>query len=309
MEGLRGLSSPPFANYDLVVYFGGGLFFIPFAYRYLLEPLGLRLPQFSVAMGSAFLTEAVATLATLFIIYVIGHMLAYSSSQLIEKALDRVFGKVSSAIVVSCRSNPSNRNELIRSLIFSRLRKIGKEKAIIVSIFRFLFHAPAIPIYLGIFALGFFGYYDTRIPRKTLNIASHKLKNMSQTREYISIHTKWYKPLEHYVINRCVGAVPRMYNYLIISGLFRTLSLVFMLSMWALIYFMFHFIVHGHWLVKPLFGAGPEASAPISFAVEFSFLTIAFAFSTFSFLKFQRRYAEEAIFAFVFEPQQGSPAT
>lgn len=300
MERLAGLSRPPFANYDIVVYFGGGLFLIPFVYRYLIEPLGLALPSIKVPMGGDFLTEAVATLTTLFAIYVVGHILAYLASQFMEKVADRVFGKVSSAIFVSCNATASTRNELIRALVFDRLSKIKAENALIPTIVRFLFHLPALPLYLIIFGFGFFGYYDTRIPKSTLDFASRKLNAIPEVGEPISIETKWYKPLEYYVINRCQDAVPRMYNYLVISGLFRTLSMVFMLSLWAQLYFMLHFYFHGDWLLKPAMGA----KGILSPLLEYGLMLIAFTFSLSSFLKFQRRYAEEAIFAFAFEPQR-----
>lgn len=298
MERLAGLSRPPFANYDIVVYFGGGLFLIPFAYRYLIEPLGLALPSIRVPMGEHFLTEAVATLTTLFLIYVVGHILAYLASQFMEKVADRTFGKVSSAIFVSCNATASTRNEMIRALIFDRLSKIKAENALIPTIVRFLFHIPAVPLYVLIFSFGFFGYYDTRVPKSTLDFASKKLSDLSEVGEPISIETKWYKPLEYYVINRCQDAVPRMYNYLVIAGLFRTLSMVFMLSLWAQIYYAAHLYCDGDWLLKPVMGT----KGIVSPLLEYSLVLTAFTFSLFSFLKFQRRYAEEAIFAFAFEP-------
>jgi hypothetical protein len=183
----------------------------------------LRLPNFEVPLGGRFLSEAVSVLATLFIIYVIGHILAYTASQFIEKAADRVFGKVSSAIFVSCNATPATRNTLIRALIYQRFKATREEKALIPSLVRFSAHLPASPVYPMIFFLGFFGYYDTRVPKGTLHFASKKLLGCPEIEERIGLQTKWYKPIEYYVINRCPDAVPRMYNYLVISGLFRTL--------------------------------------------------------------------------------------
>jgi hypothetical protein len=251
-------------------------------------------------MGEAFLTEAVGGLATLFVIYVAGHILAYSASEFIEKVADRIFGKVSSAIIVSCHSTATTRNDLIRALIFQRISTIRKENALLPTIVRFAFHIPALPLYALTFGFGFFGYYDTRVPKSTLMFASRKLAETPEVGDRISLRTKWYKPLEYYVINRCPEAVPRMYNYLVIAGLFRTLTMVFLLSLWAQIYFAVHFCIHGDWLLKPPIGA--VTAHPM--IVEFLLISVAFNFSLFSFLKFQRRYAEEAIFAFAFEPKR-----
>ena len=285
----------PFANYDVVVYFGGALFATPFVNRYLIEPLGARFPTYNIVVGTEIASQTVSVLCLLFSLYIIGHIAAYVSSQLIEKAVDTVFGKISSAIYVSAASNAKGRNEAIRALIFDRLKKVRSKNSIFSSLVRGFFHVPMMPWYILIFLFGVFGYYDTRVPQE----AMVRLKNLYKDRisdEAVNINTKWFKPVEYYVINRCPGAVPRMYNYLVISGLFRTLSLIFLFSTWMMVYFTIHYAFHGDWLLKPLFG--------LSFLgvgiLEYALLATIYLFCLFSYQKFQRRYAEEAIFTFVY---------
>lgn len=301
MERLGGFVRPPFATYDIVVYFGGGLFAVPFIYRYLLQPFGLSMPTFTVPMGDGLLAETVAVLTTLFVIYIAGHMLAYAGSQFIEKFVDRIFGKISSAIIVSSKSNPANRDEHIQALIYSQVSKIKSERAVIPSLVRFSLHLLMSPIYLAIFGLGFFGYYDSRVPKAVLDRAEKKFKKLSSGECKISIDSKWYKALEYYVINQNPLASLRMYNYLVIGGLFRTIALVFLLSTWAQSYYISHYLFDGEWKLQPLMGSEGKYMG----VIELSLTIVAYIFSLFSYLKFQRRYAEEAIFGFVFQPENG----
>lgn len=97
---------PPFSNYDVVVYFGCGLFFIPFINRYLFGPMELNWPTFKVSTGTAVGDSVVSFLALSFCIYIVGHIIAYISSQLIEKWSDTIIGKISSVILSISDSKP-----------------------------------------------------------------------------------------------------------------------------------------------------------------------------------------------------------
>lgn len=286
----------PFANYDVVVYFGGGLFFVPFVNRYFIEPFHAKFPSFEVPIGTQIGAEAVSILALLFTVYIIGHLLAYLSSQVVEKTVDRVFGKISSAILISTASNANNRNQAIRALIYDQMRRIKEQRALFSSIIRMAFHIPLLPSYILVYFVGVFGYYDCRVSNDIMQKAKDLYSTRISASTPINIRTPWFKPLEYYVINRMPSAVARMYNYLIISGLFRTLTFIFILADWALLYYMAHNLIDGHWWLKPYFGLGGN----VSVLFEYANLTLLATFSLFSYIKFQRRYAEEAIFAFVF---------
>jgi len=56
-----------------------------------------------------------------------------------------------------------------------------------------------------------------------IRLAKKKFQNIGLDGTRIDIDGKWYKSLEYYVINKMPSAGTRMYNYLVISGLFRTL--------------------------------------------------------------------------------------
>jgi hypothetical protein len=160
---------PPFANYDLVVYFGGGLFSIPFISRYVIEPSNLRWPKFTVNVGSSFANEAVSSLSLLFSIYILGHIIAYTASLTIEKTVERFLGKISSAIIISARSGADSVNEHLRALFFRRFKNIKRDKGIKASAVRAFLHIPALPTYAIANMLGFFGYYNTRLTPEISN--------------------------------------------------------------------------------------------------------------------------------------------
>jgi hypothetical protein len=293
---LKDLVRPPFANYDVVVYFGAGLFSIPFANRYLLEPAGWHLPTFVAPVDGDVSSQIIRFLAIAFTVYIVGHFLAFFSSHLVEKTIDRFLGKVSSSILISAEASSARRNEAIRALIFHRIRKIRADGALLTSIVRAIFHLPLAVPYAVMFSLGIFGYYDTRIPLSLIERLKIKYREKSLAEGTVSINTKWYKVVEYYVINRCPDATARMYNYLVISGLFRSLSFIFLSCTWALVYFGIHYYVDGDWLLKYPFLGGTWVNG----FVEFTILSCLSVFCSVSYIKFQRRYAEEAILAFLF---------
>lgn len=297
MPGIKELIRPPFANYDVVVYFGGGLFFVPFLNRYIIQPTGLTWPRFEIDIGSAISGEVVSALSLLFSIYILGHLLAYIGSQFIEKLIDRLLGKISTAILVTAWATPKLRNEWVRAVIYDRLKSIWRDRAVIPTLVRGVAHLPVLPIYIAVYAVGIFGYYDTRVPYSVIQAARAKLSHIGLGDLALSPRSKWYKPLEYYVINQSPSAVARMYNYLVISGLFRSLSVIFLFSLWVQLYYIIHFWHDGDWFVDPIMGSAGRYSA----LAEYALTSLLYVFSLLSYLKFQRRYAEEAIFAFVFE--------
>lgn len=298
MGGLTGLVRPPFANYDIVVYFGGGLFFLPFLYRYFIEPFAVPIPLVIVNESGQVTLELVRGLSIIIFVYIVGHLVAYFASQLVEKTLDRFIGKISTSILVSIGSTPAQRDGELRRIFKKRAGKIAEEKAIIVSTIRALFHAPNFAHYFLIYVLGFFGYLDSRIPKeafeKAKSIYSEKIDSAGQVNE----DTKWYKSLEYYVMNNIPEAVPRMYNYLIIAGLFRSLAFTFLCSAGMIALYIALYWIHGVSLVGSM---DDRSSLELMVTEWFALSSLSVSCITL-YLKFQRRYAEEAIMALAFHP-------
>ena len=301
---LKDLVRPPFANYDVVVYFGCGLFVVPFVNRYLVVPLGLHWPTFRILGADVVTGEIISGLSLLVFVYVIGHVIAYLASQIIEKTIDRFLGKVSTAVTFLTVGRPGIRNSKIRSHIWHRIQTIRNDRAIVASFSRAIFHIPAIFAYILIGAFGIFGYFNSRMSLHTVAALKDRIRELGIPQLTLSPNKPWFKPVEYFVINRVPSAIPRMYNYLVIGGLFRSLSFIFLMSMWAVAIHAIFAHFKGQWRIPPLSGmAGGSA-----YFWEFFSLQALYVFSLFSYIKFQRRYAEEALFAFLFSPQEGQPA-
>jgi hypothetical protein len=293
-SAIKDLVRPPFANYDIVVYFGCGLFALPLAYHYFIEPSDFRFPRFTFNIGMGFADEAISVLSLLFAVYLLGHIIAYSGSLIIEKSIDAFFGKVSSAILLSSYAPSEDKRELISAWQFGRWKSAFQSGRGPQNILRVLVHLPAIPLYFIVTLIGGFDYYRGRVPRHVLFLAKQKLH--TDGHGPVTLYDPWYKTLEHDVINNHPGATGRMYNYLVISGLFRSLSMLFLACLWAELYYCAHSLLDGHYLLKPLMS---DEQSRFAHLFSFLLLYIAYGFSISSYMKFQRRYAEEAIFAYV----------
>lgn len=285
---------PPFANYDVVVYFGCALFSLPIIDHYLLKPTGFRFPTYQLNIGIEFADTAVSTLSLLFSVYLLGHIISYASSLLTEKSIETFFGKVSSAIIISTVKERRFKKEVVSAFIFRKLQQSMELRNRKLSIVRLVILSPVIPLFLLIIWLGGFDYYKSRISLETLTKIRRKAVNLGLCE--VRLDEPWYKELEHYVINRHPVALSRMYNYLVISGIFRSLSAIFLACIWMELYYLGHYLVTGHYHVTVL-------ASDVRFGFEriFAFIAlyIIYGFSVSSYMKFQRRYAEEALFAFL----------
>lgn len=296
MGELKDLVRPPFANYDVVVYFGGGLFFLPFVDRYIIQPTDTNFPKFRIELGSTISSETISILCLLFCIYIIGHFLAFLSSHVVEKVIDRYLGKISTAILISAISSEQKRVEAFRSVIWDKIKNIIPEKQLNITIIRSFFHLPVLPYYVVMFLFGIFGYYSTRITSESISLLRYKYAKLVVPDGLLTIRSKWFKPLEYYVINNIPSTFPRMYNYLVIAGLFRTLCIIFLFSTWMTIYYLFHFIAFDKWLLKSMMGLNGYKEG----ILELVLVSMLYIFCFYSYIKFQRRYAEEAIMALTF---------
>jgi len=296
-ELLKTITRPPFANYDIVVYFGGGLFFLPILFHYYISPFNLRLPKFQFVSDTPWANDIISSLCLIFSVYIIGHAIAYFSSQIIERSVESFSGKTSSTVLSTSLSLPGSRNNVLRSLITKQFKNSFRTYNWLASSFRIAPHIPLMPFYFLLYIFGIFGAFSSRIPSTIIDKAKLRLSERQYREIIISESESWFKPVEHYVINKNPAAIPRMYNYLIISGLFRSMSLIFLIVIWAEIYYFLHHYITGHDHVALFMSDTHETFAKMNaFLVAIS----AYFFSLFSFIKFQRRYVEETIFAFVF---------
>lgn len=296
IESVKDLVKPPFANYDIVVYFGCGLFSLPFIMHYM-GRIRLKSTSFNFDVQPAFVSTLVTTLTVLFSVYILGHIIAYIGSQLIEKLMDSFFGKASTIILLGSKVKHDELNGMIRGQLEKGVKKNFTRTTWLSGLVRCVSHIPAAPSYAAMFIFGVFGFYRTRVSDSVIAAADVKIRAISPNHVGITPDAKWFKALEAIVMNNNPGASARMYNYLVISGLFRSVCTILLAYMWfELAYFS-----------SKLYGLdAPEGLLMVgNNNLEFQFLSyasisIVYMFSLFSYLKFQRRYVEDAIFAFVF---------
>jgi hypothetical protein len=299
---IKSAVKPPFANYDIVVYFGCGLFVLPFLRHYVIEPFGLHFPVFNFGIGIAFVDGFITTLSLLFAVYILGHIIAYIGSQLIEKTAEMAFdGKTSALLLASSEADDETRSSMVKDRLRSGLSRAASKHSRFAALVRFGAHLPALPLYGPIYWLGLFGFYSTRVPSAILDEAKARLEKLS-VGVNVSGDGTWFKTLEGVVINNHPIATARMYNYLIISGLFRSVALIFLSALWMEIM---------HFILRHCFGAQhighflSDEGGAIRWLFGYAALLTIYIFALFSFLKFQRRYVEEAIFAFVLTKEDG----
>lgn len=282
----------PFSNFDLVVYFGAGLFSLPFIRHYFLQPTGLRFPHFEMGIDLPFGDIIVGTLALLFSVYALGHIIAYVSSQVIEKSVEVVFGRTSEIIYLTSLAEYGTERPIIKSNVKKNLRKWNESWPL--NTIKLVIHSPFILMYLAIYRLSFLGFYVSRVPREIFNLAQAKAK-IRGLNFIIGETPGWYRFIEGYVVNNCQIGSARRYNYRVISGLFRSMALIFLTSIWCELIFIIGNLVTGSNMVDNILS---DKRSLLSQLFALPILTLIYVFSLLSYLKFQRRCVETAIFAF-----------
>lgn len=291
---LKDLIKPPFANYDVVVYFGVGIFFLPFLFHYIGADK-LKLLSFQFDIKPDFASILVSSLSILFGVYILGHMIAYAGSQFVERLMDSIFGKTSTVVLMGSKDRGGS-NPMFRKQVWARSAKSWKRSKWVL-LFRLMIHLPVLVPYLVLYGFGAFGFYRTRISQEVMEAAAAEYQAAGLPGGPVDADHPWYKAVEAYVMNRYPVVTARMYNYLVIFGIFRSLCIVFLFALWFEMAYIVEFATSG--ATHPaLFSLGLTGTA--GQGLSYLVLVTLYVFSLFSYLKFQRRYVEEAIFGFVF---------
>jgi hypothetical protein len=275
----------PFTSYDVVVYFGVGISALPFLSRYVLEVSESKLPPLFSGYSNPLINDAVSIIALLFGVYVLGHGIAVLSSIFIEQFLYRSAGPPSRIIVEQCTAQPT---QSFRSMILERIVSSYWKNSTASDYIRLVFHLPVIPLYLAMGIIRFHGFYECKIsPQVSLRLQYRLTKHYDVGSNVLSGHG-WFKIVEYACANDHPTAMAKMYNYLTIYGLFRSISFLLLCAIWA--EFAFWFTRGGLGFI--------DATGPGTFYVRLSVVYGAYLISFIGFAKFSRRYTEEAVQAF-----------
>lgn len=302
-------SKAPFANYDIVVYLGGGLFSLLVAWRYIAEPFDIfDLSSLRVAADESWASQLILIVLLGVLSYVVGHLVSYLSSHFIEGFITRTIGSFSSVVQLATQNRDKFNADLVgqidanrkKNFAWSRhlfnvpLTKISvkwKRGALVA-----LFHVPMVPWYAAVRWLRLFNCLDTRLPARMFPALDKKLNKYFE-----SVTTggekQWFRWVEYCTHFNTSVASAGMYNYLVISGLMRSLSFLLLAAIWAEI---FHLLLWW-WAGAPKLHVGKEWT---DWFVYGGVLIIGYVCALTAYLKFYRRYVEEAVMGFLFEVQE-----
>lgn len=311
IEAVKDLVKPPFANYDIVVYFGCGLFALPFMLHYgdiFLTPqpankasLIQKLAKIDPAFADTVVVSLVASLTVLVSVYIFGQVIAYLGSEFIEKLMDSFFGKASSTVLRGSLDRRGKFKEKIVLRINEGVKEHYRGPSWLSSIVRVSYHGPVILAYYLVYRYEVFGYHRTRVSESVMKAAQNKFNALNMDNNKLDATHEWFKALEAIVVNNNPLATARMYNYLVISGLFRSTCFIFLTAAWFEMTYTISAIFNG----RPPSGLlmfGHEGL--IAHLASYAAVSSLYLFCLFSYFKFQRRYVEDAIFAYVFTEEK-----
>lgn len=283
----------PFASYDTVVYFGGGTSLFTILYIYF--PLNLEvLPKNPTTFGEYGIFFLLA-IGCVFLVYAIGHALAFASSTLVEGLAHRTYGYPSLIYehVVNSRSTPPRQSA--RRYFFQNTWGGFSKGAWVTSVIRFVFGLPIFIASLVTARVNFVGYFLPKIPEGATKLYADKLVDRD-LHKYIDPFTQnWFKIIEHYVIANVPDTWRRMYNYMMIYGLLRSSTLLLLVAFWLevnqIIVTKFDFYIFP---TPSYIGIRPRDGM----FGTLIFLAVCASTTYFCFVKFSRRYFEEALLGF-----------
>ena len=290
----------PFASYDLIVYFGGGVFFVA-AFGAIIQLDGFWEPSTLLLFSSSTaIVLAFQIIATAYTIYLIGHLCSFGGSQFVEKTLIRVMDYPDRAGKVAIRVGHKKRNSHFRGIIWHRLKSIIADAAILSSVVRIGFHLPLISHYVFFnIGMGIFGFYESRVTEEANKILEAKFRKIFPHGPLLNGPGESFRLVEQYTINTYHASNGRIYNYMLIYGLLRSLVFTLLLVSWLLI---LSIVFSGR-----IFPFDLDIIDNIVFThlserrlvfIYLSVTTLAW-FSMMSFGKFFRRYSEEVVYSFI----------
>jgi hypothetical protein len=282
------LTKLPVSNYDIVVYFGLGVCSLPLVYRYFLKSSNARFPTIFSGYSDQTVNTTVSITALIVSVYVIGHGIAIISSIFIEQFLYRTAGPPSSVIVNAAKPTPDKPSAAFRSYLRNRIKYSYWDDLHWADVFRAIVHTPIIPLYLGMYTLRFYGFYETKLNTFIILRVQKRLEHRFDFSDSIFSNVRWFKIVEYSCANDHPVATSKMYNYMVIYGLFRSSCMLILSAIWM------------EWLYFFCNGGIGFVDQDGHGNIYFRMIVLygAYLVSFIGFGKFSRRYTEEAVQAF-----------
>lgn len=284
-------SKAPFANYDIVVYLGGGFFALLVAWRYLVVPFNIF--DLTGLVGEhapeGWTTQVVFIVLLGILSYTSGHLVSYLSSHFVEGFLNKVIGSFSQIVRLSTK--PSEKfKEALREQINENLKA---NFTLPKGAFLWLVHAPLGLWYGALIQFGLFDSLDTRLPRRMMRKLDDKLKAY-----FPEVRPKkakqWFRWVEYQSNYNAPIASASMYNYLVISGFMRSIAFILLGAIWLELAHFFYFAITGDAKIH-------DERGLLHWGAYGLVLYVGYICAITAYTKFYRRYVEEAILGFLFE--------
>ncbi|MCL6250117.1 hypothetical protein M3P36_03520 [Altererythrobacter sp. KTW20L] len=288
MESYKSL---PFATYDLAVYLPGGAL-LTLIGRYVLdEVFGFHVGGLDALVGDDAVGLAIKAITWLSVSYLLGHLGAFISTYTVERVVHRFLGYPSDNWLEReklVNGGQANEKEIQKTLL-SKTLSVGRKDFGISASLSLIFLLPLPPFVVAFLIFKPVGFYSAKLPEAIYSDLRQRFKLLGVSVE-VQRGTRWDKIVEHYVSNNCAGGYVRMYNYLVIYGALRLLAFVMTLLLWVIIISDF----------KQIFEIGYDFH--LGKTIAFFGLSGATFMSMMAFAKFNRRYFEESIMAFLLTP-------
>lgn len=283
-------SKAPFANYDIIVYFGGGLLSLLLIYWYIFSPIEFAdLGHIAPWIKRSVTHQIIFALITAALAYLSGHLVAYMASHFIEGFINKTCGSFSQIILLSTREFTRFRSDLNKQIDINLRANLGWTKSPLV----WLAHVPFAPWYFFVKRFGLFESLDTRLPKSMVSELERRVQGLFPN---ITINSRrqWFRWVEYYTYYNAPVAAASMYNYLIISGFMRTVAMIMLFGVWGELAHAAYATTSDGWIIHR--GSGIYGTAAYIFAFAVGYVCALTAY-----VKFYRRYVEEAIMGFILE--------
>lgn len=281
--------------YDLAVYLPGGAVILVLTKAAMAAIFGLDFPMAGVVQNGSADSIGIIIRAVIWLSasYLAGHLASFISTYIIEKPVHHYFGYPSSVwLQFEENARKGVLIEAVKDIMRNNFKKsLAITKKDIVQIIVLLFQIPAFIWFSIVFWRGAFGFYAQKLPLGIISKVRSKFRGIGINIP-IESGSRWEKIIEHHVANNCPLAYNRMYNYLVIYGALRLLSLIMISICWFIIIFS----------IKNKFTSG-DITIEWGLVIIWLFASVAYTMSVMAFAKFNRRYFEETIMALLLAKQ------
>lgn len=286
----------PFATYDLVVYLGGGasLFALFMCYFDVSVRVSSENDNYASIIGII-----IATVGSLFVVYVIGHSLAFVASMFVEGLAYSTFG-YPSKVYQRISSLPPDENgfvptrqEMRKIFLQNSMKSFSSSKSIFL--IRALALLPVAISGISIVILGFVGFATPKLPRGLPELLSAKIRKSSLSSTISKCGPDYFKIIEHHAVANNPSTFARMYNYLTIYGLLRSGVVILTGAFWMEINQIYITKFSLPTIQLPSYLVMHQRNGSFGLLMV---ITFAIAATYFCYIKFNRRYFEEAMLGF-----------